>query len=201
MISNTLVVVVIIIIIITLIKDIFHISFSWWRMVFHWSLSDSMSPQVSRTLLSILADLNNAVVWTVSTRPVIFKSSIFWTNLLVTVPSPPITICIIVTFKFHSYFNSLARWSYLSLFSHYFSFTLWSAWTAKSTILQVHSVLLIIMRSGRLAEVRWSVCISKSQRSLCISFSRTYSGLCIYHWFVWSNFNFLHNSQWSTLPT
>ena len=32
-------------------------------MVFHWSLSDSKSPQVSRTLLNILAVLNNAVVW------------------------------------------------------------------------------------------------------------------------------------------
>ena len=38
-------------------------------MVFHWSLSDSKFPQVSRTLLSILAVLNNAVVWMVSTRP------------------------------------------------------------------------------------------------------------------------------------
>ena len=38
-------------------------------MVFHWSLSDSKSPQFSRTLLSILADLNNAVVWMVSTCP------------------------------------------------------------------------------------------------------------------------------------
>ena len=39
-------------------------SFSHQRqqMVFHWSLSDSKSPQISRTLLSILADLNNAVV-------------------------------------------------------------------------------------------------------------------------------------------
>ena len=26
-------------------------------------------------------------------------------------------------------------------------------------------------------------------------------GLCIYHLFVWSNFNFLHNSQWISLPT
>ena len=44
-------------------------------MVFHWSLSDSKSPQVFKTLLSILADLNNAIVWTVSTRPLISKSS------------------------------------------------------------------------------------------------------------------------------
>ena len=28
-------------------------------MVFHWGLSDSKSPQVSRTLLSILAVFNN----------------------------------------------------------------------------------------------------------------------------------------------
>ena len=40
-------------------------------MVFHWSLSDSKSPQASRTRLSILA----VVVWMVSTRPLISKSS------------------------------------------------------------------------------------------------------------------------------
>ena len=32
-------------------------------MVFHWSLSDSKSPQVSRTLIRILANLNNDVIW------------------------------------------------------------------------------------------------------------------------------------------
>ena len=37
---------------------------------------------------------------------------------------------------FHSFFNSLARSRYLSLFSHSFSFILWSARTAKSTIFQ-----------------------------------------------------------------
>ena len=31
-------------------------------MVFHWNLRNSESPQVSRTLLSILADLNNVIV-------------------------------------------------------------------------------------------------------------------------------------------
>ena len=31
-------------------------------MFFHWSLSDNKSPQVSRTLLSILADITSAVV-------------------------------------------------------------------------------------------------------------------------------------------
>ena len=60
-------------------------------------------------------------------------------------------------------------------------------------------LLLITTRFGCQAEIKQSVCISKSLRSLCISFSRTDSGLCIYHWFVWSNFNFLHNSQWINL--
>ena len=37
--------------------------------------SHSKSPQISRTLLSILVGLNNVVVWMVSTRPFISKSS------------------------------------------------------------------------------------------------------------------------------
>ena len=111
-----------------------HILRKCW--VFHWILSDSKSPQVSRTLLSILAVLNSAVIWTVSTRPPTSKSSCPFSNPLVTVPNAPITIGIIVTFMFHScFFNSLARSRYLSFFSHSFSFILWSAGTAKSTIL------------------------------------------------------------------
>ena len=44
-------------------------------MVFLWSLSESKTPQVSRRLLSILAVLNSAVVWIVSTCPPTSKSS------------------------------------------------------------------------------------------------------------------------------
>ena len=62
-------------------------------------------------------------------------------------------------------------------------------------------LLLIIIRSVLLAEIRWSVCMSKSHRSLCVSFSRTSAGLCIYHLFEWWNLNFLHISQGITLPT
>ena len=106
-------------------------------MVFHWSLSDSKSPQVSRNLLSILAVLNNAVVWMVSTRPPTSKSSSPFSNPLVTVPNAPIAIGIIFTCMFHRIFSSLARSRYLSFFSLSFCFILWSAGTAKSTILQV----------------------------------------------------------------
>ena len=166
-------------------------------MVFYWRLSESKSLQVSRTLLSILAVFNNAVVWMVSTRLPSSKSSRTSNNPLVTVPKAQITIVIIVTFMFHSFFNSLARSMYLSLFSHSFSFILWSAGTAKSTVLQnsflffLFFFFLIIIRSGLLAEIRWSVCISKFHRSLCVSFSRTGAGLCIYYLLAWSQFKFL----------
>ena len=43
--------------------------------------------------------------------------------------------------------------------------------------------------------------MSNSYRSLCVSFSRTGAGLCIYHLFVWSNLNFLYISKWITLLT
>ena len=106
-------------------------------MVFLWSLSDSKSPQVSRTLLSILAVLNNEVVWMVSTRLPTSTSSSPFSNPLVIVPNAPITIGIIVTCMFLSFFNSLARSRYLSFFSHSFNFILWSAGAAKFKILQV----------------------------------------------------------------
>ena len=118
----------IIIIIIIIIIIMLHLeSFSHQRQltVFHWRLSERKSPQVSRTLLSILADLP------------LFPSPC--TSPLVTLPRAPITNGITVTFMFHCFFNSLARSRYLLLFSLSFNFTPWSDWTAKSTIPQVLS--------------------------------------------------------------
>ena len=144
-------------------------------MIFHWNLSDSKSPQVSSILLSILAVLNNAVVWMVSTHPSTSKFYCPFNNPLVTVPKAPITIGIIVTFMFHSFFNFLARSRYLSFFSHSFSFILWSAGTAKSTISQILFFLWFIIRSGLLVEIKWSVRMSKPHRC-CV--------LCIYYLFI-----------------
>ena len=105
-------------------------------MGFHWSLSNSKSPQVSRTLLSILSSLDDVVAWMVSTRPLISKSSSSSTNPFVTVQRTPITIGITVILMFHSFFLSLARSRYLLLVT-FLVFTLWSARTAKSTIWQL----------------------------------------------------------------
>ena len=162
-------------------------------MDFHWSLSDSKSSQVSRTFLSILAVLNNAVVWMVSTRSPTSKSSSPFSYPLVTVLKAPITIGIIVTILFHSFFNSLARSSILSVL--FCGQPRQQSWQFCKFSFLFFFFLLIIIRSGLLAKIRWSVCMSKSHRSLCVSFSRTDAGLCIYHLFVWSNLNFLHISQ------
>ena len=175
---------------------VFHISVSWW---FSRGVCDK-SPHVSRILLSILADLSNTIVWMVSTRPFISKSSSPFIDPLVIVPRAPITIGINVSFMFHSFFSSLVRSRYLFFFSLSFNFTLGSAGTAKPTSLQVIFFLLIIIRSGRLAEIRRSVWMTKSQRSLCVSFAMTDVGLDIYHLFVWWNWNVLLSSQLVTLP-
>ena len=128
-------------------------------MVFHWNLSDTKSPQVSRTLLSILAVLSNGDIWIASTRPPTSKSSKPFNNPLIIVLKAPITIGTIVSFMFHSFFNSLARLKYLSFFSHYFSFILWSDETVKSTIFQILFFFLIIIRSGLMVEIGWVICV------------------------------------------
>ena len=150
-------IIIIIAIIICSLLIIFLTSVSWWFLTGVWVTT---TPQVSRTLLSILADLNNAEVWMVFTRTVISKSSSPCTNPLGTVLRTPIPIDI--TFMSYSFFNSLVRSMNLSLLSHSFNFTLWSAGTAKSIIRFFCFVLLIIIRSGRLTGTWWSIFMSKS---------------------------------------
>ena len=70
----------------------------------------------SRTLLSILVDLNN-VVSMVSARPPTSNFSCPFTRPLVIVPSSHNTIGFIVTLMFYSFLSSLARSWYLSIFS------------------------------------------------------------------------------------
>ena len=155
-------------------------------MVFHWSLSDSKSPQVFQTLLSILADLNNAVVWTVSTRPPSSKSSSPFSNPLVTVPNAPITIGIIVIFLFHSFFQFSSKVEVLI-----FLFTFFQFYSVVSPDNFANSLfLLIIIWSGLLAEIRWSVCMlspiiiiiisSSSCSSFLTSFSKRVFNIYIY---------------------
>ena len=61
-------------------------------MIIHRSLSDNKSPQISRTLLNILTDINHSVVWMASILPLISCSNCLLSKPLGTVPSAPITI-------------------------------------------------------------------------------------------------------------
>ena len=94
-------------------------------MVFHWSLSNSKFPQVSRIFLRILVDLDNTIVWIIPARPLNFKTSSPFTKHLEIVSSAPITIECTVTFKSYSFFSPLARFKYVSLFSLSLIFALW----------------------------------------------------------------------------
>ena len=119
----------------------------------------------SPKLFLVFLDLNNAVVWTVSTHPFISNH-----------PNAALILCWLyrilqllwVSPLLSRFFSSLTRSMYLSLFSLSFSFTQWSAGTAKSTIRQIIYFLLTITRSGRLAKIKGSVCLSESQRILCV---------------------------------
>ena len=106
-------------------------------MVFHWGLSDSTSPSISRILHSILAESLRCCRSDVLHSFPFSNFSSPLTNLLVTVPIAPITTGITATFMLHNFFSFLARSIYLSFFSPSSNFTLRFAETAKSTIWQV----------------------------------------------------------------
>ena len=121
----------------------------------------------------------------------ISKSSPPLTNLWEIVRNAPIIIGISTTFIFHSYFSSLASSKYLYVFSLSFNFNLCS--TVKPTIRQV-LFLLTNFRFGRLAEVRWFVCISKSLETFLIFLYGFWVVL------VRSNSSSLHTTQWIPFP-
>ena len=159
-----------------------------------------MSTQVSRTLLSILAVLSNAVIWIVSTRPPTSKSSMPFNNPLVIVPKAPITIGTIVTFMVRSFSIPSKVEVLIPLFTFFQFYSMVSRDSKVYNWANYLFFLSIIIRSGLLAEIKWSVCMSKAHRSVCLSFSWTGAGLSICHLLVWSNFNSLHISKRITLP-
>ena len=77
-------------------------SFSHQQIVFQRSLSDIKSPQVTRTLLSILIDLSNGIIWMVLASILISISSSLLSMPLGTLPSATIII-IIMSRHLHRY--------------------------------------------------------------------------------------------------
>ena len=106
-------------------------------ILFFTSLSDTKSPQESRTLLNILAHLNNAAIYMTSTCPPISNSTCPRSKTLVTGSIAPITIRITVTFTFHCFFVLLQGLRYCVSFC-FLWFSFWGALERqKSTIWQV----------------------------------------------------------------
>ena len=147
-------------------------------MVFHWSLSVGNFPQVSRTLLNILAVLNNVVVWMVYTRPPTSKSSSPLHSTIFPALEQSLGICL--SFHFLSVLTCCQPERQSPLLDR-FSFFCW-----------LSQDLVVLLRLS-------DSYVSQQPREFCASlFFGTDSGLCIYHLFVWSNLTFLHNPQWIT---
>ena len=90
-------------------------------VVIHWGLSNSKSSQVSRSLISVRADLNNAVVCMVLILPLITNFACPFSITLVIVPRAPKIIDITVTFtNFSSLWQDPNIWLSLAFisFSH-----------------------------------------------------------------------------------
>ena len=106
----------------------------------------------------------------VSNRLPTSESSSPFNNPLVTVSKAPIIIVIIVTFMFHIFFQFTCNLEVLILLFKFFQF-----YSVVSQYCKVYNfestlflLLVIIIRFGPLAEIRWSVCMPKSLRSLCV---------------------------------
>ena len=132
-------------------------------------------------------------------RPPTSKSFSPFSNPLVTVPNAPITIGIIVTCMFHSFFQFSSKVEVLIFLFTFFQF--YFVLSRDSKVDNFVSSLFFcwltvsLVFGPRLGDP--SVC--QSPIGVYVSFSRTGAELCINHLLVC--LNFLHISQWITLPT
>ena len=105
-----------------------------------WSLSDSKCRQVVRNFLSILANLNNAVVWMVSSRPLISKSISPCANPLATVLRAPTLTDITISFIFHRFFQFPSKVEILYFSFRFLSILLWGQPRQQSPLFSKFSI-------------------------------------------------------------
>ena len=113
---------------------VFHPSSSWIFFTGVWMIESLLK---SPGLSSVFWLIYIAIVWMVSIRPLISKSSSLLSQFFVDCTEHSNYNWYHRHLHIPLFFNSLSRSTYLSLFSLSFSFTLWSTRTAKSTIQQV----------------------------------------------------------------
>ena len=100
---------------------VFHIRSSWWSYNGIWVTASLLKYS---GLFSVFRPILIMQVWRISVPPLISKSLNPLTKPLEIIPSKSVTIGITVIFMFHSYFSSLTRSRYLSLFIAFFDFHL-----------------------------------------------------------------------------
>ena len=176
---------------------VFHSSIRWWFLT---GFRETASLLKSSGHFSVFWQISMILQFGLSPLPLLFPCPpvpvpiLWWLNQEHQLQSITLSLSCFTVFQFPCKFHVLI---FLLAFFQFYSVV--------SLDSKVHNFasfhfFVIITRSVCLAEIWWSVCISNSQRSLCISFSWTDAGLCIYDLFVWSNLNFLHNSQGSSCP-
>ena len=134
----------------------------------------------------------------VSAPPLIFKTFTLFTNTLVTVPFTNS-----ITFIFPLFFSVL-RHGLGTYISFRFLSILQCGLPRRRSPLFGRFIFCCCWLS--LGLVVWPklddpFVYQNPREFLCVSFSRTDSGLCTYHFSVWSNSNFWHNFAWITFPT
>ena len=151
-----------------------HLSFSPQLMLvdLHCSLSDSKSLRVSRTLLSILADLNNSWVRMVSTLSPISISSSLFSKPSGIGPSAPTIICITIPLMFSGK---------VLVFVYLFTYQ-----PERQNPQYVNLFFLLTLGQVVWPELGDSF-VSQNPWNFIVTFSRIDSGLCIYHLVEWSN--------------
>ena len=139
------VIIIIIIIIILLLKSF---SYLFYHFFFPWCLSDKFS-QVSRNVLSILDDFDNAMIWMVPIFPPISGPVSLFSSFLPTIPRAPTTFCITVIFMFPNFYDWTNAW-FFSIFLILFS--LWDPRNSKICQIRIY-VISFNTRSSLLADI------------------------------------------------
>ena len=182
----------------SLIRD-FHISISRWFFTRVWVMASLLkSPGLFLVFWPFSIMLSFGVV---SNRPPTSKFSSPYSNPFSYCSKRTIYNWYYCHLDVPQFFQFPSKFEVLILLFTFFQFYSVVRRDSKVDYFASSLFLLIIIKSGLLAGIRWSVFMLKSHRSLCVAFSRTGTGLSIYHLLVWSNLNFLHISQWITLPT
>ena len=124
------------------------------NLVFHWSMSERKTSQVSIPPLRILLDFITVVVWIFSIHTLIYNSASLIFQFLQ-----------IITFMIHSFFISMATFKYLRTILPSFIFSISPLGQPNSLNEMLFSYCHLTHWSRVLAGIKWSVLYLKKKMS------------------------------------